>query len=169
MSKIIRESIRKIIRQELESLMEGTEDKSLYVLIKTGGNTIAKKLKPTSPFAWQKMQKYSKEELLTMVKEKQVTSIQEGPEERLGAYRRLVITSTKIPALKAEFTKFTARPEIKADFPVKMTFFDSPKPNVLVVDLNGDNATVLATKFSDIIKRTDAGAKVLVRTERKLK
>lgn len=93
----------------------------------------------------------------------------EGPEERLGAYRRLVITSTKIPALKAEFTKFTARPEIKADFPVKMTFFDSPKPNVLVVDLNGDNATVLATKFSDIIKRTDAAAEILVRKEKKLK
>lgn len=95
--------------------------------------------------------------------------VTEGPEERLGAYRRLVITSTKIPALKSEFTKFTARPEIKADFPVKMTFFDSPKPNVLVVDLNGDNATTLAIKFGDIIKRTDAGAKVLVRTERKLK
>ena len=97
------------------------------------------------------------------------SSITEGPEERLGAYRRLVITSTKIPALKAEFTKFTARPEIKADFPVKMTFFDSPKPNVLVVDLNGDNATVLATKFSDIIKRTDSAAEILVRKEKKLK
>ena len=93
----------------------------------------------------------------------------EGPEE-LGAYRRLVITSPKSKEMKAEFTKFMARPEIKSQYPgITMKMIDSPKPETIVVDVNGDKATVISIKLGDIVKRVDSKAKVIVRKERKLK
>lgn len=93
----------------------------------------------------------------------------EGPEE-LGAYRRLVITSPKSKEMKAEFTKFMARPEIKSQYPgITMKMIDSPKPETIVVDVNGDKATVIGIKLGDIVKRVDSKAKVIVRKERKLK
>ena len=97
------------------------------------------------------------------------SSVNEGPEE-LGAYRRLVITSPKSKEMKAEFTKFMSRPEIKSQYPgIAMKIIDSPKPETIVVDVNGDKATVIGIKLGDIVKRVDSKAKVIVRKERKLK
>jgi hypothetical protein len=96
--------------------------------------------------------------------------LSEGPEE-LGAYRRLVITSDKIKEIKKAFAEFMSRADIKSQYPdVKITMVDSKvKPNTIVVDVNGDKATVIQIKLSDVLKRTDSKAISVVRKEKKLK
>ena len=92
----------------------------------------------------------------------------EGPEE-MGAYRRLVITSPAFEKMKTEFTKFMGRPEVKSMYPVRFKMVDSPKPNTVVVDVEGDKATVVAIKLSDLAKKLDKSVAITVRKERKLK
>lgn len=94
--------------------------------------------------------------------------ISEGPEE-MGAYRRLVITSPAFEKMKTEFTKFMERPEVKSMYPVRFKMIDSPKPNTVVVDVEGDKATVVAIKLSDLAKKLDKSVAITVRKERKLK
>jgi hypothetical protein len=95
-------------------------------------------------------------------------SVNEGPEE-MGAYRRLVITSPLMDKIKAEYTKFMARPEVKSMYPVRFKMIDSPKPDTFVVDVEGDKATVVAIKLSDLAKKLDKSVAIMVRKERKLK
>jgi hypothetical protein len=92
----------------------------------------------------------------------------EGPEE-MGAYRRLVVTSPAFEKMKTEFTKFMGRPEVKSMYPVRFKMIDSPKPNTVVVDVEGDKATVVAIKLSDLAKKLDKSVAITVRKERKLK
>ena len=94
--------------------------------------------------------------------------INEGPEE-MGAYRRLVVTSPLMDKIKAEYTKFMARPEVKTMYPVRFKMIDSPKPDTFVVDVEGDKATVVAIKLSDLAKKLDKSVAIMVRKERKLK
>lgn len=94
--------------------------------------------------------------------------VAEGPEE-MGAYRRLVITSPAFEKMKTEFTKFMGRPEVKSMYPVRFKMIDSPKPNTVVVDVEGDKATVVAIKLSDLAKKLDKSVAITVRKERKLK
>jgi hypothetical protein len=96
------------------------------------------------------------------------TGVNEGPEE-MGAYRRLVITSPLMDKIKAEYTKFMARPEVKTMYPVRFKMIDSPKPDTFVVDVEGDKATVVAIKLSDLAKKLDKSVAIMVRKERKLK
>lgn len=91
----------------------------------------------------------------------------EGPEE-MGAYRRLVITSPAFEKMKTEFTKFMGRPEVKSMYPVRFKMIDSPKPNTVVVDVEGDKASVISIKLTDLAKKLDNKVKVLIRKERKL-
>jgi hypothetical protein len=115
----------------------------------------------------ESLRKIIQQEIAAVLREK--SEINEGPEE-LGAYRRLVITSTKSKEMKVEFTKFMSRPEIKSQYPgITMKIIDSPKPETIVVDVNGDKATVISIKLKDITKRVDSNAKVIERKERKLK
>jgi mRNA-degrading endonuclease HigB of HigAB toxin-antitoxin module len=95
-------------------------------------------------------------------------SVNEGPEE-MGAYRRLVITSSELEKMKTEMTKFMNRADIKSMYPVRFKMIDSPKPNTVVVDVEGDKATVVATKLSDLAKKLDKSVTIMVRKERKLK
>jgi len=94
--------------------------------------------------------------------------LNEGPED-FGAYRRIVITSDKIKQIESEIKKFMDRPETKEKFPVKSSFKPGVKPEMLVIDVEGKGATVIAIKATDIIKRMDKSAQVKVRNERKLK
>jgi len=94
--------------------------------------------------------------------------VYEGPEE-MGAYRRLVITSPLMDKIKAEYTKFMARPEVKSMYPVRFKMIDSPKPDTFVVDVEGEKATVVAIKLSDLAKKLDKSVAIMVRKERKLK
>jgi len=94
--------------------------------------------------------------------------INEGPEE-MGAYRRLVVTSPLMDKIKAEYTKFMARPEVKSMYPVRFKMIDSPKADTFVVDVEGDKATVVAIKLSDLAKKLDKSVAIMVRKERKLK
>lgn len=94
--------------------------------------------------------------------------VYEGPEE-MGAYRRLVITSPFIAKMKDEFNKFMSRPETKSMYPVRYKVIDSPKANTIVVDVEGDKATVVAIKLSDLAKKLDKSVAIIVRKERKLK
>ncbi len=95
-------------------------------------------------------------------------SVNEGPEE-MGAYRRLVITSPLMDKIKAEYTKFMARPEVKSMYPVRFKMIDSPKADTFVVDVEGDKATVVTIKLSDLAKKLDKSVAIMVRKERKLK
>jgi hypothetical protein len=95
-------------------------------------------------------------------------NVYEGPEE-MGAYRRLVVTSPLMDKIKAEYTKFMARPEVKTMYPVRFKMIDSPKPDTFVVDVEGDKATVVAIKLSDLAKKLDKSVAIMVRKERKLK
>jgi hypothetical protein len=45
---------------------------------------------------------------------------------------------------------------------------DSPKPDTFVVDVEGDKASVISIKLSDLAKKLDKGVKILIRKERKL-
>lgn len=94
--------------------------------------------------------------------------LNEGPED-FGAYRRIVITSDKIKQIESEIKKFMDRPETKEKFPVKSSFKPGVKPEMLVIDVEGKGATVIAIKATDIIKRIDKTATIKVRNERKLK
>ena len=94
--------------------------------------------------------------------------LNEGPED-FGAYRRIVITSDKIKQIESEIKKFMDRPETKEKFPVKSSFKPGVKPEMLVIDVEGKGATVIAIKATDIIKRIDKAAIIKVRNERKLK
>jgi hypothetical protein len=96
------------------------------------------------------------------------STIGEGPEE-MGAYRRLVVTSSELEKMKTEMTKFMNRADIKSMYTVRFKMIDSPKPNTVVVDVEGDKATVVATKLSDLAKKLDKSVTIMVRKERKLK
>jgi hypothetical protein len=90
--------------------------------------------------------------------------------EDLGAFRRLVITSSKSDLLKKELEDFMKRPNIKSDYAgMKFNMKPGAKPDVIVVDIEGQSGTALANKLSDIAKKFDKGAQIKVRKELKLK
>ena len=90
--------------------------------------------------------------------------------EDLGAFRRLVITSSKSDLLKKELEDFMKRPNIKSDYAgMKFNMKPGAKPDVIVVDIEGQSGTALANKLSDIAKKFDNGAQIKVRKELKLK
>lgn len=85
------------------------------------------------------------------------------------AFRRIVIkSSTKIPEIKKEIEMYLARPEIKKQYPSKTTIKPGAAPNVLVVDISGENATTLGIKVADQAKKIDKQADVKTRKELKL-
>jgi|LakMenEpi03Aug12_release.lakeMendotaPanAssembly.Ray.scaffolds.fasta_scaffold349753_3 hypothetical protein len=85
------------------------------------------------------------------------------------AFRRIVIkSSTKIPAIKKEIEMYIARPEVKKEYPSKITIKPGANPDVLVVDISGENATTLGIKIADQAKKIDKQADVKTRKELKL-
>ena len=86
------------------------------------------------------------------------TKLTEGD---LGAFRRFVITTAKAPAIQkdfeAEMIKLHARNEY---LDTKVIYKKGVQPNTLVVDINGDGATSLASKFKGLIGRNDKDAVV---------
>jgi hypothetical protein len=62
------------------------------------------------------------------------------------------------------------RPNIKSDYAgMKFNMKPGAKPDVIVVDIEGQSGTALANKLSDIAKKFDKGAQIKVRKELKLK
>lgn len=90
--------------------------------------------------------------------------------EVMGAFRRLVITSSKMDVVKKEIEDFIKRPNIKSDYAdMKISIKPGMKPDVLVVDVEAISGTALANKISDVVKKFDKGANIKVRKELKLK
>lgn len=81
------------------------------------------------------------------------------------AFRRIVITSHKAKEITKELEIFTKRPEMKRDYPVKLTIKPGVKPDTVVVDIAGPGATVMGTKLSDVAKKLDKTAIVKTKTE----
>ena len=81
------------------------------------------------------------------------------------AFRRIVITSQKAKEITKELELFTKRPEMKRDYPVKLTIKPGVKPDTVVVDIAGPGATVMGTKLSDVAKKLDKTAIVRTKTE----
>ena len=90
-------------------------------------------------------------------------------EDIMGAYRRLVITTTQLDTIKKEIENFLKRPNIKTDYPdATVTIKPGVKPDVLVVDIEAVSGTALTAKVSDVVKKFDKAAKIQVRREAKL-
>lgn len=85
------------------------------------------------------------------------------------AFRRIVITSHKAKEITKELETFTKRPEMKRDYPVKLTIKPGVKPDTIVVDIAGPGATVMGTKLSDVAKKLDKTAVIKTKTEIKRK
>jgi uncharacterized Rossmann fold enzyme len=83
------------------------------------------------------------------------------------AFRRIVITSHKAKEITKELEIFTKRPEMKRDYPVKLTIKPGVKPDTVVVDISGPGATVMGTKLSDVAKKLDKTA--IVKTKMEIK
>ena len=83
------------------------------------------------------------------------------------AFRRIVITSQKAKEITKELELFTKRPEMKRDYPVKLTIKPGVKPDTVVVDIAGPGATVMGTKLSDVAKKLDKTA--IVKTKMEIK
>lgn len=83
------------------------------------------------------------------------------------AFRRIVITSQKAKEITKELELFTKRPEMKRDYPVKLTIKPGVKPGTVVVDIAGPGATVMGTKLSDVAKKLDKLA--IVKTKMEIK
>ena len=99
-----------------------------------------------------------------------VDVVEENITEGLGAFRRLVITTSKLDTVKQEIEDFIKRPNIKADYPdMKVSVKPGIKPNTLVIDIEATSGTALANKVSDIAKKFDKAATIKVRKELKLK
>jgi hypothetical protein len=106
----------------------------------------------------------NKTELRQIIKE-EVSNVLKEFVHGLGAFRRLIITSAKHEAIKADIEKFMKRPEIKRDYPVKFTIKTSVMPNSFVIDMEGEGATALGNKLKDQAKKLDKSATVKVKTE----
>jgi hypothetical protein len=96
-----------------------------------------------------------KSELKQIIKEEIVRILKE---EDFGAFRRLLITSSKIDALKKDIETFMKRPEIKSQYPIKFTIKPGVKPDTIVIDMEGKGATVIVAKLSDLTKKLDKTA-----------
>ena len=83
---------------------------------------------------------------------------------RIGAFRRLVITSSKLPTIEPDLTSEIVKLNDRGEFlDVKVTYKKGTIPNTLVVDINGNGATALAKKFEAICSKNDKSAKVIVK------
>jgi hypothetical protein len=81
------------------------------------------------------------------------------------AFRRIVITSSKTKEITKEIQAFVKRPEMKRDYPVKLTVKPGVKPNTVVVDISGAGATVMGTKLGDLAKKLDKTADIKTKKE----
>ena len=98
-------------------------------------------------------------ELKNIIKEEIASVLNED------AFRRIVITSHKAKEITKELETFTKRPEMKRDYPVKLTIKPGVKPDTVVIDIAGPGATVMGTKLSDVAKKLDKTAVVKTKTE----
>ena len=84
----------------------------------------------------------------------------------VGAFRRVVITSSKLPDIEKEIDRFFKRPEIKAQFSsVKIQKKPGVKPNTIVFDIEGVGGTTVAVKISDLTKKMDKAADIKVKSD----
>ena len=102
-------------------------------------------------------------ELRSLIKE-EITNLL-----KKDAFRRIVITSSKNKEITKEIELFTKRPDLKKDYPVKLTIKPGVKPNTIVVDISGPGATVMGTKLGDLAKKLDKTATIKTKLEIKRK
>lgn len=81
------------------------------------------------------------------------------------AFRRIVITSKKAKEITKEMQAFIKRPEMKKDYPVKLTIKPGVIPDTVVVDIAGEGATVMGTKLGDLAKKLDKTATIKTKKE----
>jgi hypothetical protein len=98
------------------------------------------------------------------------STLNEAPVYGVGTFRRVVINSEKIDDIKKEIEDFMKRDIIKNDYPMdKFEIKPGIKPGTLVINISGDSATALASKISDIAKRSDKKSEVNIKKEVPLK
>ena len=71
----------------------------------------------------------------------------------------------KTKEITKEIQAFVKRPEMKRDYPVKLTVKPGVKPNTVVVDIAGAGATVMGTKLGDLAKKLDKTADIKTKKE----
>lgn len=77
------------------------------------------------------------------------------------AFRRVIFTSPKISDVKQDVERLFSLDKFKSDFPgLKTTIKPGAKPDVLVVDVNGDGADSVSRKLKDIGTKFKADIKI---------
>lgn len=77
------------------------------------------------------------------------------------AFRRVIFTSDNLADIKKATERLFSLDKFKSDFPdLKTTIKPGAKPNVLVVDVNGDGADSVSKKLKDIGNKFKADVKI---------
>lgn len=164
LQQIIREEIQKVLKEAVQTTIKVGD---------TVGNTVQGfnfKVVKISGDKLDVVNKTTGKKLSTHIDNMYLPSDKAMHEaNEMGAFRRVVIKSSKIDAIKSEIDKLMKRPDIKSGFPMnKFQVKDGAVPGVLVVDMEGNSATGLAAKINDIARKLDKAADVKIRKELKL-
>lgn len=77
------------------------------------------------------------------------------------AFRRIVITADNKQIVEDDLNRLFNLDKFKIDFPgVKVEFKNSIKPEIIIVDLNGEGADAVSRKVKDIANKHKAGIKI---------
>ena len=168
LAQIIREEIQNVLKEKAVS--QAQQQAAGIALAVKKGDVPASKLRDAGK-AMVKMSTKELEKLAGTPHEGLPKKVKKEVSEanEMGAFRRVVIKSSKLDAIKTEIDKLMKRPEIKSGFPMnKFQVKDGAVPGVIVVDMEGQSATGLSAKINDIAKKLDKAADVKIRKELKL-
>ena len=88
-------------------------------------------------------------------------------ETDLGAFRRMVITSTKAEAIQKDFEALLNLLHARSEFQdLKVDYKKGVTPNTIVVDINGNGATALANKFKPLVGKQDKSAILKIKNQK---
>lgn len=88
-------------------------------------------------------------------------------ETDLGAFRRMVITSTKADAIQKDFEALLNLLHARSEFQdLKVDYKKGVAPNTIVVDINGNGATALANKFKPLVGKQDKSAILKIKNQK---
>ena len=88
-------------------------------------------------------------------------------ETDLGAFRRMVITSTKADIIQKDFEALLNLLHARSEFQdLKVDYKKGVAPNTIVVDINGNGATALANKFKPLVGKQDKSAILKIKNQK---
>ena len=111
-----------------------------------------------------------KSELKQIIKEEIIATLNENAVPNMGAFRRVVISSSKIKEIENGIKQFMDKPIIKSDYPMNKFIIKSGiEPETIVIDIEGKGAMPLTNKLSDLAKKIDKEVNIKIKKEIKLK